>query len=701
MIKLAIFDFDGTFTNGKIIIDNNNNIIKNYNVKDGYGIKILHNNNIKVCVISGYKENNSLRNICNHLNIDYIFENINNKVEKINELLNSLNLKFNEVSYMGDDINDVELLQKVKYSGCPKNAIENCLNIADFISTKDGGDGCVREFCDYLIENKSISGLICVKYFSKRFPKKNFLNFGNTTLLNNKIDMLLSLTFLDEVVINTESDIIIDLVKKNYGNNLKIKIIKRDEKYSLENTESNDFCKDVALSCSYDNILYSPITCPLISKKTYNSMYYNFINKEYTSVILVSDGIKGQGHSNEIHNYCFGSSLISKDDMIKYGDTITDKYYIQECDRIEKIDIDYYDDYKRALYYYYNKNEPYNEDILQHLNHPLYNNINNNNNNNNVKILDCTVRDGGFANNWNYKYDDVLNMIQIAGDIGIEYYELGYLMDNKYLDANNNNNLWRNCSFDTINKIRKDVNVKCKISVMIDHWRYDFNKLPHKKETGIDLIRICNYIESIESTFNTCKELKEKGYEVSINIIACSYLTNLDLIKLKSYMISETYIDWYYFADSYGSMTPHMTENIILFYKNDPRTQHINIGYHCHNNCQIAIANTIKAIECGANMIDGTYSGEGRGGGNLPLENIILYLKIKSNYNFNITKMLDFIVNFYKTRNINSYSIRETIAGLMNIHPYRLKKYDNISDLVELYNILEELHISKKKDYKV
>ena len=113
------------------------------------------------------------------------------------------------------------------------------------------------------------------------------------------------------------------------------------------------------------------------------------------------------------------------------------------------------------------------------------------------------------------------------------------------------------------------------------------------------------------------------------------------------------------------------------------------------------MANTIKAIECGANMIDGTYSGEGRGGGNLPLENIILYLKIKDNYNFNITKMLDFIVNFYKNRNINQYIIRETIAGLMNIHPYRLKKYDNILNLSELYHLLEQLPISKKKDYKV
>jgi 4-hydroxy 2-oxovalerate aldolase len=699
MVKLAIFDFDGVFTDGTVLF-NNDIIIKKYSVIDGMGIQKLKQNNILTCVVSGYKNNTSTENICKHLNIDYLYQNCSNKVEKINGILDDLNISYNEVSYMGDDINDLLLLKKVKISGCPKNANLEVKTICKFISKYNGGDGAIREFCEYLCKPLStVSGLICVKYFSKRFPKKNFINFGNSTLLSNKIDMLLSLNFLDEIVINTESDEIINIVKSTYTHP-KIKIVKRDAYFSLETTESKDFCKNVAETCSYENILYAPITCPLIKKETYENMYENYCSPDNDSVVIVSDGFKGDGHTGETHNFCFGACLIGKNKMIQSGDTIGDKYYIQECSRIEKIDIDYYDDYRRALYYYYNNKEEYNENIIQHLKHPLYNSVSNNILSKNVKIVDCTVRDGGFVNNWNYKYEDVLDMIKLAGDIGIDYYELGYLMSNDFIDETQPN-LWRNCSFETINKIRKEIDVKCKISVMIDHWRYDFNKLPHKNETGIDLIRICNYIENIESSFNTCKKLKEKGYEVSINIIACSYLTNLDLIKIKSYMISETYIDWYYFADSFGSMTPNMTENIILFYKNDPRTEHINIGYHCHNNCQVALANTIKAIECGANMIDGTYSGEGRGGGNLPLENVILYLKIKSNYNFNITKMLDFIVNFYKTRNINQYIIRETIAGLMNIHPYRLKKYDNILNLSELYYLLEQLPISKKKDYKI
>lgn len=699
MIKLAIFDFDGTFTNGEIIFQNNI-IIKKYNVKDGYGIKLLKQQGIKTCVISGYKYNESTQNICQHLNIDYIYQNIENKIECIDKLLKELNLIYNDVSFMGDDINDLELLKKINLSGCPKNSNSKIINISKFISKYNGGYGAVREFCEKICSSISVSGLICVKYFSKRFPGKNFINFGNKTLLNNKIDMLLSLTFLNEVVINTESDEIINIIKNDYKNNEKIRIVKRDVKFSLETTESKDFSKNVASNCLYDNILYCPITCPLITYETYNSMYDNYINLDYNSVVLISDGFKGGGHTGETHNYCFGSALISKKNMINNGDVICDKYYIQECNRIEKIDIDFYNDYKRALYYYYNSNEQYNENILQYLSHPLYDNKYTNNNNNTIKILDCTVRDGGFVNNWNYKYEDVLNMIEIDGNIGIDYYEVGYLINDELVDESNRS-LWRNCSFETINKIRKDINIKSKISVMIDHWRYDFNKLPDSNTSGIDLIRICNYIENIESVFETCKKLKEKGYEVSINIIASSYLTNLDLIKIKSYMISETYIDWYYFADSFGSMTPENIENIILFYKNDPRTSHIKIGIHCHNNCQIALCNTIKAIECGVDMIDGTYTGEGRGGGNLPLENILLYLKIKYNYNLNLDSLLEFLPKLYKQKHIDPYIIRETISGLMNVHPYRLKKYDNNLNLLELYNILKNLPISKKKDYKL
>ena len=154
MIKLCVFDFDGVFTDGKVLFDNNYNLLKYYNVKDGTGIRLLKENNIKLGVISGYKENNSQLEIIKHLKIDY-YSFGNNKLNVLKEWCEELNINLeNEVAYMGDDINDIQVLENVSISGCPKNAHKNVLNICEFVSSKDGGYGCIREFCDYLISNE-------------------------------------------------------------------------------------------------------------------------------------------------------------------------------------------------------------------------------------------------------------------------------------------------------------------------------------------------------------------------------------------------------------------------------------------------------------------------------------------------------------------------------------------------------------------
>lgn len=151
MIQLVVFDFDGVFTNGLINFDDNGSIIKHYNVKDGTGFNLLKKKNIKVGVISGYKKNNSQEKICEHLKIEFVSFNNNCKLSTINEWCKQLNINLNNVAYMGDDINDIDCLKSVRLSGCPKNAINNCKNICHFVSTFNGGEGCIREFCDYIL----------------------------------------------------------------------------------------------------------------------------------------------------------------------------------------------------------------------------------------------------------------------------------------------------------------------------------------------------------------------------------------------------------------------------------------------------------------------------------------------------------------------------------------------------------------------
>jgi arabinose-5-phosphate isomerase len=155
MIKLVVFDFDGVFTNGDICIDSNNNIIKKYNIKDGMGLKLLKDHTIKIGCISGFKENKSQLNILQHLSFDYISLGNNNKLEVIKKWCNELNINLDlNVAYMGDDINDIEIMKYVELSGCPQDSHNSCIEICNFISKKKGGDGCVREFCEFIIKCK-------------------------------------------------------------------------------------------------------------------------------------------------------------------------------------------------------------------------------------------------------------------------------------------------------------------------------------------------------------------------------------------------------------------------------------------------------------------------------------------------------------------------------------------------------------------
>ncbi len=358
MIKLVVFDFDGTLTNGNVIFIGNE-IVKQYNIKDGMGIKLLQNNNIHVGVISGFKFNSSTKEICRHLKINYVAQSTSDKVQQIKQWMNELNITFNQVAFMGDDINDIELLKKVYISGCPKNASKECLDICRFVSNYNGGDGAVREFCEFVLnyQPKLISGLVCVKYKSNRCPMKNIRPFGNTTLLEQKLKQLLKLKFLDNVVLNTESDVIIDYVKQKF-NNPKLKIVKRDVKYTKDNISNREFCIAMMESCN-EHVLYSPVTMPFITNKTYNQMYEKSFDANYDSIILVADGKQGSGHDEEKHSFCFGASIMKKCDIIKFGDFIGTKPYFQQCLSKERIDIDIPVEFEHALYHYFNTDAIY------------------------------------------------------------------------------------------------------------------------------------------------------------------------------------------------------------------------------------------------------------------------------------------------------------------------------------------------------
>lgn len=157
-IKYLIMDVDGTLTDGKIYMSAKGEEYKAFNIKDGLGIHdILIPKGITPIIITG-RESDILIKRCNELGIQELFQNVQDKMEKLKSILQEKQGSLNEVAYIGDDLNDIICMNKIREHGgivgCPSNAIDAVKKIAMFISKYSGGDGAVREFIEWLICQK-------------------------------------------------------------------------------------------------------------------------------------------------------------------------------------------------------------------------------------------------------------------------------------------------------------------------------------------------------------------------------------------------------------------------------------------------------------------------------------------------------------------------------------------------------------------
>lgn len=149
-IKFVVFDLDGVFTDGKIYIMENSHF-KCYNGKDTYGLKLLREKNIKTALITAH-DSKVLQNM-EHLipRMDFVAAGHYKKIDVLNKWLNDMNISLHETAYIGDDLPDLPVLEKVGFSACPSNAINIIKENVDYICKNKGGDGAVREFCELII----------------------------------------------------------------------------------------------------------------------------------------------------------------------------------------------------------------------------------------------------------------------------------------------------------------------------------------------------------------------------------------------------------------------------------------------------------------------------------------------------------------------------------------------------------------------
>lgn len=714
MIKLVILDFDGVFTDGKILFDNNENAIKHYNAKDGMGIFMLHNSGIEIGVISGWTNNQSQKGILKHLKINRISFGNNDKLQILKSWCKELNIDLKNVAYMGDDTNDLQVMKEVKLVGCPNDAIQDVKHISNFISSMNGGNGAIREFCEYIIEIKNrhklkITAVIPCRKGSTRCKNKNIRKWGNTNLIQNKIDILKKSKYIHKIIVNTNDEEAINIAKKN-----NVLYYKRSEDLCIGDVPPAKVHVNLAENIDTDIFLYNSPVSPFITSETIDKIIDYWRNHPEYEIVSASTSIKNFiWENNKPYNFKINKGIVGtqeldnkykfaaadsgligyKNDIIKnkclFGDG--NKIFMYEINDLESIDIDWNLDFviSESLLHRSFKNIELVESYMK------------NDKFNETKLLDCTIRDSGYLNNWNWSYETVKDFVYYMGEIGVEYCEIGFILDDKFIEKGAG--IWRsiNKDFNIINRLKNETNTKVKVAVMFDIGNkneiyYDVDNIPLQTETNIDLIRVCCYYEILDKTKDIIYNLHKKGYNLTLNVMYASHLNETEISYCKKY-VKNLPIKYLYFSDSMGSLTPNEINKFMINLK---EIHPIKNGFHNHNNHGTVFGNLINLLNCNIDILDGTISGLGKNGGNANIEQLILYLCIKENYNLKLEPLLEFLekiknVDFGDNKKINITSIKNMMQQFLNVHSSYLTPIIN-ENLLNIYNNLKNITYKKK-----
>jgi 4-hydroxy 2-oxovalerate aldolase len=238
-----------------------------------------------------------------------------------------------------------------------------------------------------------------------------------------------------------------------------------------------------------------------------------------------------------------------------------------------------------------------------------------------VQVLDCTIRDGGCLNGWRFDLGLVRDTVRALAASGVDIVEIGYQTAEGVYDRAEVGP-WRFSDEDALHEVAGDVGVR--LSCMVDQGRFSAADLRPKADSLVDVLRIATYAEAIDDAVALAHAAIDAGYEAHVNVMAVSTNTPEEVDRFLD-ALRRSRVQHVAVVDSFGALYPHHLRYLIRKYKNWLRPDQ-RVGVHLHNNQGVAFANTIIAIEEGAQIADATIFGMGRGAGNCPLELLLMYL---------------------------------------------------------------------------
>jgi 4-hydroxy 2-oxovalerate aldolase len=309
-----------------------------------------------------------------------------------------------------------------------------------------------------------------------------------------------------------------------------------------------------------------------------------------------------------------------------------------------------------------------------------------------LKVLDCTIRDGGLMNNHHFDEATVKAVYTACVEAGIDYMEIGYKASRKII-VPGEHGAWKYCLEEDMRRIVDDNPTALKLSVMADAERTDYHEdILRKNQSVVDLVRVATYINQIPAALEMVKDAHDKGYETTVNLMAVSTVPEYELEEGLE-LLARSEAKAIYVVDSFGVLYSEQVRYLVKKYLQCCKGTGKEVGMHAHNNLQLAFANTIEAITLGANMLDATMAGLGRGAGNCPMELLIGFLH---NPKYNLRPVLRCVQNAIeplRSKLMWGFDLPYMLTGFLNEHPraaIKFKAAKKQGDIVDFYNLIWE-----------
>ena len=309
-----------------------------------------------------------------------------------------------------------------------------------------------------------------------------------------------------------------------------------------------------------------------------------------------------------------------------------------------------------------------------------------------IKVVDVTIRDGGLMNDHWFEDNVVRGVYESCIEAGIDYMEIGYI-NSRVQFPPGEFGPWKHCLEEDMRRIVGNNDTPLKLAAMADAEKSDYKTdiLP-ASESVLDMIRVATYIHQMPLALDMIKDASDKGYETTLNLMAVSTVPESE-VKSALEMLVRSDVGAVYVVDSFGSLYGEQIRALCNMFFQYCEGTPIEVGIHAHNNRQLAFANTIEAAILGANCVDASFAGLGRGAGNCQMELLLGFLH---NPKFRLRPVLKCIEQYIeplRSKLLWGYDYPYMITGLLNQHPragMAFNASENRGKIVQFYDQMEE-----------